>query len=52
MDKNKLKKHSGFSIQPGVRKTAKKIINKVKAKNRDKAKIALKGGGRAYGKNS
>jgi|TARA_R110002153_G_scaffold13148_1_gene49113 hypothetical protein len=40
--KKTIKKHSGFSIQPGVKKTAKKIINKLKAKNRDKAKVRKK----------
>jgi len=40
--KKTVKKHSGFHIQPGVKKTAKKIINKVKAKNRDKAKVRKK----------
>ena len=34
-----------FSVQPGVRKTAKKIIDKSKAKKQDKARVKKMGGG-------
>jgi hypothetical protein len=34
-----------FSVQPGVRKTAKKIIDESKAKKQDKARVKKMGGG-------
>jgi len=37
--KKTIKKYSGFSVQPGAIKTAKKIIDRSKAKNRDKSKV-------------